>query len=180
MIIKEMGPAHSGEWFGFFDSRAFSDNPEWKGCYCTAFFLPRLPEFESASRKRKDYAEWLVAQGLMRGYLAYEHGMVVGWCNVNRKTAFPRLAGHQTEEEGILSIACFIVQKEYRGQGIAQKLLDRAIKDAKRDGIRVIEAYPKPKSKTESGNWHGPYSMYEKNGFRPEKVGDLDVVRRYL
>jgi len=180
MVIKELRSDLMADWFEFFDHRAFADHEEWNGCYCTAFFRPRPPEYSSPSKKRRDYAAWLIETGRMRGYMAYESGKVVGWVNVNHKGQFPRLSGLVAGDEEVLAITCFIVQKDFRGKGIAQKLLDRIIKDAKARGIGTIEAYPKKRSKTEFGNWNGPYSLYEKNGFGDFRIGTTSVVRRAL
>jgi len=180
VLIKEMKPEYASDWFDFFDNRAFADHEDWKGCYCTGPFTPRLKEYENTSRKRRDYAIWLVEKGIMRGYLAFEHGKVVGWCNVSDKSAFSRLSDRQTDEEAVIAITCFMVQKEYRAQGVAQKILDRIIEYAKKNNKKIIEAYPRRNSRTEFGNFRGPYAMYEKNGFKLEKVREVEVVRRYL
>jgi GNAT superfamily N-acetyltransferase len=180
MIIKEMKPEHNSDWFDFFDNKAFADHEDWKGCYCTGPFTPRMKEYENANRKRRDYATWLMEKGIMRGYLAYEDGKVVGWCNVNDKRVFTKYNNLQTDEENVISITCFVIQKEYRGKGIAKKILEKIIDDAKMNHIKIIEAYPRPKSKTEFGNFHGPLSMYEKNGFNLERVRGMEVAMLYL
>ena len=180
MIIKAMTQENASDWFDFFDHRAFADHQDWKGCYCTGCFMPRLKEFRSKSTRRREYAKWLIENGIMKGHLAYENGKAIGWCSVNLKSAFPGLDDLSEDSENVLSIACFIVEKEYRRKGVAQKLLNRIVKDAKENGVRIIEAYPRRRAQTEWGNFHGAYSMYEKNGFRSEKTGGADVVRRYL
>ena len=83
-------------------------------------------------------------------------------------------------EEKILSIVCFLVEKEHRGNGIAQQLLNRIIEDAKGKGYSIIEAYPKKKAKSEYGSWNGPFAMYEKSGFSILKIGQTSVVRKCL
>jgi GNAT superfamily N-acetyltransferase len=180
MIIKVLKDENVSDWFDFFDNRAFADHQDWKGCYCTYPFTPRLKEYAGKSPVRKEYAKWLTENGRMQGYLAYENGTVVGWCNVNRKSALPKYNDSSRESEQTLSIACFVVQKEFRRNGIAQKLLRRIIKDAREQAVKVIEAYPRVKSQTEYGNFHGPYSLYEKHGFIIEKINGVDVVRKYL
>lgn len=180
MIIKAMKYENASDWFDFFDNRAFADHQDWKGCYCTGPFKPRLKKYDSKSPIRKEYAKWLIENGVMKGYLAYESGKVIGWCNVNMKSAFPKYNDLSEESENVISIVCFMVQKEYRRKGIAQKLLNRIIKDAQKKGIKIIEAYPRIKAQTEYGNFHGAYSMYEKNGFISGKIKGVDVVRRYL
>ncbi len=180
MIIKQMTPEHSSDWFDFFDNRAFADHEDWQGCYCTGPFTPRLKEYQNTSRKRREYAAWLLDKGIMRGYLAFDQGKVVGWCNVNNKSVFSKLKDVQTDEEDVVSITCFMIQKDYRGKGIAQKFLDKIIEDAKTNHKKIIEAYPRLRSKTVFGNFRGPYSMYEKRGFKLEKVREVEVVRLYL
>jgi ribosomal protein S18 acetylase RimI-like enzyme len=137
------------DWFDFFDNRAFIDNKEWKGCYCTAFYYPKPKEYVNPSDKRKDYAKWLIENGRMKGYLAYTDDKVVGWVNANEKKNYPRLDDIYDASEKVLSIVCFIVQKEYRRKGIAKQLLNRIVEDAKERGYLVIEAYPKKRSKSE-------------------------------
>jgi len=180
MIIKTLKDENASDWFDFFDNRAFADHQDWKGCYCTGPFMPRLEEYHGQNSNRKEYAKWLIENGIMKGYLAYEGGKVIGWCNVNMKSAFPEYNGFSEKSENVISIACFMVQKEYRRKGIAQRLLKRIIKDAQEKGIKIIEAYPRIKAQTEYGNFHGAYSMYEKNGFILEKKEGVAVVRRYL
>jgi len=180
MVIRQMNSRHASAWFDFFDSRAFADHREWKGCYCTGPFSPRLREYESSSRRRRDYAVWLVDNGIMRGYLAFEHGNVIGWCNAGDKSSFSRPDVVQTPERDVISITCFVIQKEYRGKGVAQKLLERVIKDAKTHKKKILEAYPRRRSQSEFGNFNGPWSMYEKHGFKSEKIRDVEVARLYL
>lgn len=180
MIIKAMKDENISDWFDFFDNRAFADHPDWKGCYCTGPFVPKLKEYQSKSKIRREYAKWLIEHDRMKGYLAYENGKVIGWCNANRKSALPKYDDGSEASVNTLSIACFMIQKEYRRKGISQKLLKRVIRDAQEEGIKIIEAYPRRKAQTEYGNFHGAYSMYEKNGFIPETIKGVEVVRRYL
>jgi len=179
-VIKELSPSLMADWFDFFENRAFTDHDEWRGCYCTACFYPKPEEYSSSSKRRKDYAKWLIETGRMRGYLAYENGKIIGWVNVNNKEKFPRLKEIYNKNENVLSIVCFLVEKEHRGKGIAQKLLSKIIMDAKDKGYSIIEAYPKKKAKSEYGSWNGPFEMYIKNGFEELEIEKNKVVRRYL
>ncbi len=180
MQIKELTPETMLDWFDFFDNRAFSDHEEWNGCYCTAFYYPKPNEYINKSNKRKDYAKWLIENGRMKGYLAYEDGKVVGWVNTNEKKNYPRLLDIYDSKEKVLSIVCFIIQKEYRRKGIARRLLNRLIEDAKEKGYKIIEAYPKKRSKSEYGIWNGPYEMYIESKFVDYKIGKMNVVRKYI
>ena len=180
MIIKELRFELLDDWLDFFENRAFKDHDEWRGCYFTAFYYPKPEEFLCKSNRRKDYATWLIETGRMCGYMAYENNKVVGWVNSNDKSKYPRLDSIQEEREKILSIACFIVEKEHRGKGIAKKLLNKIIEDAKEKGYAIIEAYPKKGAKSEYGRWNGPFEMYMKSGFSEYEIGKNKVVRKYI
>jgi GNAT superfamily N-acetyltransferase len=180
LIIKELSCELINDWFDFFENRAFADHEEWRGCYCTAFYYPKPEEYLSTSNRRKDYAQWLIETGRMCGYIAYDNGKVVGWVNVNDRAKYPRLTNINDNKEKVLSIVCFLVEKEHRGKGIAQKLLNRVIKDAKEKGYLIIEAYPKKKAKSEYGSWNGPYEMYKKSGFSEFEIEKNEVVRKLL
>jgi GNAT superfamily N-acetyltransferase len=180
MVIKELTSENMSDWFDFFDNRAFTDNKEWKGCYCTAFFYPKPENYIGQTNKRKDYAKWLIDCDKMKGYMAYENSKVIGWVNANDKRQFPRLSDLQEENEKTLAVVCFIVQKEFRRMGIAGKLLEKIIEDAKNKGYISIEAYPKKRSISEYGKWNGPYEMYKKYGFIDYKIGKSNVVRKYI
>ena len=119
----------------------------------------------------------------MQGYLAYLDGKVVGWCNANDKQAYNSVNMDFSFEESeknkkIKSIVCFCISPNFRGRGIASRLLDKICLDAADDGYEYVEAYPFIK---EEYNYHGSKSMYEKNGFTA--YGDdngCTIVRKYL
>ena len=180
MLIRELNLETMPDWFDFFDNRAFLDHEEWNGCYCTAFYYPKSKEYVKQSDRRKDYAKWLIETGRMKGYLAYADEKVVGWVNTNEKNNYPRLKDIYNGSEKVLSIVCFIVQKEYRRKGIARQLLGKIVEDAKERDYLVIEAYPKKRSKSEYGIWNGPYEMYIKSGFEDYKIDKVNVVRKYI
>ena len=180
MEIKELNSETVNAWFDFFDNRAFLDHEEWKGCYCTAFYYPKPEEYKNVSNKRREYANWLIETKRMCGYLAFEEGSVIGWVNTNNKECFPRLKSITNFEEKVLSIVCFNIEKEKRGNGIANKLLERVIEDAPIQGYKIIESYPKKRAQSEYGKWNGPYEMYKKNGFEEYEIGKVKVLRRYL
>src|SRR5438105_4181342 len=77
-------------------------------------------------------ASTLVAQGKIKGFLAYDDREPVGWCNAARRTNYPALhwlmgAGPDLWER-VGSIVCFVVAATHRNQGVATLLLDTACK----------------------------------------------------
>ncbi len=169
-------------WLSFFGERAFSDNPWWGSCYCTHFHRAKDGSGKPVGMTNRAFAQWLIESGRMRGYLVFsKEGIVVGWCNANDKQAFQALAGEASDEKKrIKSVVCFVIEKAYRGQGLASALLHRVIDDARAEGYQELEAYPSARAKTDAGNYRGPLRLYLNNGFTQEKSGRTIVVRMNL
>ena len=163
------------DWLSYFDKDAFTDNDEWCGCYCMCYHWDRQLEKERGWDCNKDCAAFnrekaiqFIKSGRMQGYLAYDQGKVIGWCNANSKQEYNNVNFNFVEEvpdngEKIKSIVCFSVMPKYRGCGVATALLEYVCKDAQNDGFDLVEAYPF--AHNENHSYHGPLSMYKKVGF---------------
>ena len=175
----------------YFDKDVFSDNDEWCGCYCMCYHWDRELEKIRSWNCDRDCAEFnrkqaigFIKSGRMQGYLAYIDGKVVGWCNSNNKKSYNNVNFNFVDEvpdngEKIKSIVCFSVSPEYRGHGVATALLEYICKDAKADGFDLIEAYPFEHN--ENHAYHGPLSMYKKNGFKVWRhIEGCGVYRKIL
>ncbi len=167
MEVLSLNKDLAADFFAFFDGPAFADNPYWKGCYCTFFHRAKDVTREEARLRpsRRHQAEEMITHGQMRGYLAYDGGRVVGWCNANARTAFARLGPPNPGDEGLAAVVCFVIDPVRRMQGIARALLAHAIADLARLGYRAMEAYPSSRAKSASGHYHGPLALYESFGF---------------
>jgi GNAT superfamily N-acetyltransferase len=199
--IKRFTPDLIADFFDFFDLRAFSDHEEWSCCYCTFFHSDNESEEEieewmkangndvNALRQvSKNHAQQLIVTGVMQGYIAYSEGKSVAWCNFNDKRAFSRLDFDtetsnllSQETENIKAVTCFTVSPEYRSQGIATALLERAISDATAQGISAIEGYARFHETRFPFDYTGPIRLYEKLGFvQVAKYGKVAVMRKEL
>ena len=71
------------------------------------------------------------------------------------------------DDQPVWSVICFVVPAEYRRHGVAQALLAGAVAYAKKNGAKLIEAYPvdKPSRSHDDFMWFGAKSMYDKAGF---------------
>ncbi|MFT3950611.1 MAG: GNAT family N-acetyltransferase [Oscillospiraceae bacterium] len=190
--IQKLSADRLEEWLRFFDNAAFSDNRDWAGCYCMCHHWNAAMQWERAwdctetgASYNRALAGELIRTGGMQGYLAYCGGAVVGWCNANDKQAYdgviiplPRDAAEQDGK--IKAVVCFCIAPDFRGKGIATRMLERLCADAADDGYAYIEAYPFTQNAEHSCT--GPLSMYEKSGF--EACGDLGGIitlsRKYL
>ena len=72
------------------------------------------------------------------------------------------------DDKRVWSVVCFVVPAEHRGQGVARALLRAAVAYAKKQGAKLVEAYPvdKPGRSKDDAMWFGAKSMYDKAGFQ--------------
>jgi hypothetical protein len=57
MKIIKVSHCNLNAWLDFFDNRAFSDHKEWKSCYCTYYFYPKLENNENIGNSKREYAK---------------------------------------------------------------------------------------------------------------------------
>jgi GNAT superfamily N-acetyltransferase len=194
--IKKLSPELTDDYIDFFEKTAFTDNKEWAGCYCVWYHWndeleAEYKRYAAAGGKNfnRSLATKFIRDGILQGYLAYADGSVAGWCNANDKTGYdsltrekcPELWEDTNDADKVKSIVCYTIAPAMRRKGIASELLQRVCRDAAAEGYTCVEAYP-GKSKTNVvRNYHGPYPLYEKNGFTlyKELEGDY-LVRKYL
>jgi len=88
----------------------------------------------------------LVEAGEGRGCIALADGEPVGWCSLGPKAGFPRLMASRTlateSDGGTWSVVCFFIPSAWRGRGVAARLLEGAVRQARRLGARRLEGYP--------------------------------------
>jgi GNAT superfamily N-acetyltransferase len=122
----------------------------------------------------------LVESGEAHGIIAIFGGRPVGWCSFGRRSDFPRLertkayARDETAQTGIVdawSINCLFLDKEFRNQGLSQKLVEAAVKAIRKRKGKLIEAYPVPLTKggqklPAAFAFTGPEIIYQRLGFR--------------
>jgi GNAT superfamily N-acetyltransferase len=189
--IRKLTKELLNDWLNYFDNEAFSENGDWEGCYCMCYHWNKELQnkkpwncTKSDAPYNRECAIEYINKGLMQGYLAYFDNKVVGWCNVNDKTAYGDINFRANFEElekykKVKAIVCFNIAPNYRGKGIATKILERICLDALQEGYEYIEAYPF--TNDDYLSYHGPQSMYEKGGFVfHENLGICNVLRKYL
>jgi GNAT superfamily N-acetyltransferase len=169
--VRDVTPERLGEYHSFFDDYAFRDYPAWQSCYCMETHRTQRDEewaTRTADDNRRDMSA-MIDRGQVTALLAFVDGKPVGWCNYGETT---RLAGvmhrfhlQAAAQEGVGSIACFVIAAPYRGHGVASRLLDAAIDRLRVRGASQVEAYPTRKDDTPQGNYRGPLSMYLRAGF---------------
>ncbi|MDF2544684.1 MAG: GCN5-related N-acetyltransferase [Herbinix sp.] len=190
ITIQALTPDLSADYFYFFENRAFTDNSPYR-CYCHIYQMSKgqqKAEYDKVdgadigpvSRK---IAEQQINSGVLQGYLAFDDGEAIGWCNVNDKANFPTepCTGecfYAPAEKLEKAVVCFEIAPEYRGKGIATALLQRVIDDAKAEGYIAVEGFPVVRDERYEWECTGPLRLYEKAGFVKVAVQEKNVVMR--
>lgn len=178
--IKALSPSLIEDYLYFFDQMVFTENPHWSQCYCYSYHFTGASEEWNKEKNRLAVID-LIQAGKMKGFLAFEDDMVVGWCNANDKCNYQSLTKGGNKKSELCSIVCFLIHPRYRRSGIAQKLLERVIESYGKEAFRFIEAYPRKETHSCERNYHGHFSMYKKLNFRiEEELDDHYVVRKRL
>jgi predicted GNAT family acetyltransferase len=119
--------------------------------------------------------EELVERGESHGIIVYsKEGEPVGWCQYGSSEELPRL-DHSRNYKGLAEsdrskklwrITCFVIDKDYRRQGVATFALKSALQSIARKGGGIVEAIPV--DTTDQGPGYmctGRTPMFAKAGF---------------
>ena len=186
--IQPLSASRRDDYLRFFDTRAFTDNPRWAGCYC--YFPqhdPKTTDWQQRSAQaNRDAICTCIAEGSVQGWLAYRGGEVVGWCNAGPRRLYPMLAdaAAMPPDDGATgAIFCFVVAPGERRSGIARALLQAACEGLRAQGLARVLGRPLRNAKSDAGNHTGPLAMYLARGFEIIHDGAADeavVVARQL
>ncbi len=192
--IRELTPGLLDDYLRFFDKDAFTDFPEWSGCYC-GFYDTSGDEWDASAdagpAHREARAE-RIRSGKVHGLLAIVDGRVVGWCNAQSRSNFLNMRRYATAiddpTEPVGSIMCFLVAPGHRGKGVGTVLLNVACEMFRRDKLYVAEGYPTTnpvkrdwETPWAEENYKGSLNMYLKAGFRIHRqLERFAIVRKRL
>jgi GNAT superfamily N-acetyltransferase len=160
------------------------------GCWCISFHL-RDGEGKRGAAAYRAMKEALVQEGRAHAALVFDGPNAVGWCQFGPTAELPNIKSRRTYEEGLRElpdwrITCFFIDRDRRGEGIANFALREALREIARLGGGTVEAYPEEvvgRKVSRSFLWSGTLGMFEKEGFeRTRKIAmhRWVVVRRVL
>jgi GNAT superfamily N-acetyltransferase len=85
------------------------------------------------------------------GLVAYLDGEPAGWCAVEPRTRYPRLAyarvpwaGREEDraDAGVWAVTCFVTRTGFRRRGVSRALAGATVGFARDRGARAVEGYP--------------------------------------
>jgi len=144
MKSLEVRPLTADRWQDF--ERLFGPRGACAGCWCLFWKLPRKEfdagKYDANRRAQKE----IVEGGQVPGLIAYSEGIPVGWCAVEPRVHYSRLAHSHIlaplDDTPVWSVTCFFVQKNYRRQGVTVVLLRAVVEYVDQQGGKVVEGYP--------------------------------------
>ena len=142
------------------------------GCWCMTHRLPKKEFEENKYAGNKTRLHQLVKKHEPVGFLAIYNQQAIGWISMAPREQFARLEQSRVhkriDDEKVWSITCFFIKKEFRNQGLSLHLIEEAKAFARKNKIKVLEAYPvKPYAEKmpDAFAWTGIYSTFVKAGF---------------
>jgi GNAT superfamily N-acetyltransferase len=103
--------------------------------------------------------------------MAYDGNQPVGWCAIEPRENYPRLANSRVlapvDEKPVWSIVCLFVARSCRRRGVSAQLIRAAVQHVRERGGRIVEGYPvDTKSKQpDAWIWTGTLMAFERAGF---------------
>ncbi|MBL8516947.1 MAG: GNAT family N-acetyltransferase [Betaproteobacteria bacterium] len=146
-----------------------------RSCWCMFYRQrgqgPTPPQGATRGAMNKARFKAVVEAGPPPGLIGYRGKTPVGWVSLGPREDYAKLERSPVmkpvDDRPVWSIICFVVPSEFRRQGVAQALLEGAIKYATKQGATLVEAYPvdKPERSHDEFMWFGAKAMFDKAGF---------------
>lgn len=189
VVIKKLSQELNKDYLDFFDNRAFSDGNPNGPCYCTSpnqdeeTIKQMVSEFQANGVKNtiRKYAVEMLNDRKINGYLAFDNGLSVGWCNaadIDSYSGFVPDLARENKCGKTISIVCFEIAPGYRGKGLASAFIERVCDDAKENGYIAVEGYAKMSVVRDEYDFTGPIRLYEKAGFTRIMEQNGQVIMR--
>ena len=184
ITVEDVTPERVHDYQSFFDHDAFRDFPGWQSCYCMETHRTQTDEewaVRTGGDNRRDMTEGIKG-GNVTALLAYVDGKAAGWCNYGETTrlngVMHRFGLNVAEQQGVGSLACFVIAAPYRRHGVASALLEAALDRLRARGVRVAEAYPARNNDSPQVNYRGPLQMFLRAGFEPHRETERHLIVR--
>jgi GNAT superfamily N-acetyltransferase len=164
----------------------FFDRPVARTCFC--MYYRKTGAATGVGRENRRAMKALVDRGTVPGLIGYEDGVPVAWVSVGPREDYPKL--HRSpimkpvDDRPVWSIVCFFVDRDARGRGLSERMLEAAADYARSRGAYLLEAYPVDKDERSDPDamFFGARSIYDRAGFEEvaRRKPTRPVVRKAL
>ena len=115
-------------------------------CWCIHFH-PDCPEKGQTAEGNRALKQRLVAEGIAHAALVYDGGRAVAWAEYGAPEELPNIQHRKeylatAERLPDYRVTCILVERGYRGQGLAAVALRGAVELIAQAGGGVVEGYP--------------------------------------
>jgi ribosomal protein S18 acetylase RimI-like enzyme len=146
------------------------------GCWCIAFHL-EPGEGKRGAAAYRAMKEARVKGGRAHAALVFDGQDAIGWCQFGPTGELPNIRSKKEYEKGLgdlpdWRITCFFVDRERRGQGVAEAALRAALTEIAELGGGTVEGYPEDYTGERTSNsflCSGTLGMFEKVGFKKSR-----------
>jgi GNAT superfamily N-acetyltransferase len=180
-------PLTSERWKDF--ETLFGERGACGGCWCMYWRLKRSEYNNLKGEGNKKAIKKIIMTDDVPGILAYDNHEPIGWCAVSPRPKYSALERSRVlqpvDDKPVWSVVCFFVAKPYRKKGVTIKLLDAAVKHAKKNGAKIVEGYPVEPKKGEIPDvfaYTGLSEAFLKAGFKEvlRRSETRPIMRYYL
>lgn len=116
------------------------------GCWCMWWRLPHARYEGQKGAGTRRALKRLVAAGRVPGLLAYHRGRPVGWVALAPREVLTRLGRSRVlapvDVAPVWSVVCLFIARAFRRRGLSVTLYRAAVREVRRRGARLVEAYP--------------------------------------
>jgi GNAT superfamily N-acetyltransferase len=142
------------------------------GCWCMWWRLSHSEFERRKGEKNRRAFKRIVDSGIEPGLLAYLDNEPVAWCAIQPREAFPRMENSRilkpVDDLPVWCVPCLFVAKEQRRTGVSIRMLEAAVRHARKNGAKIVEGYPVEPKKGRAADafvWTGTASAFRKAGF---------------
>ncbi len=124
----------------------FGDRGACEGCWCMYWKLRGKAFSQNKGDGNRQQQKSIVDAKKNPGLIAYSEGYPIGWIAIEPRHQYPRLAYSKilkaVDDQEVWSITCFFIEKKHRHKKISIELIKAAVAHAKKNGAKIVEAYP--------------------------------------
>lgn len=172
LVVRPLTPGRWADLEALFAAKGCSVA---RGCWCMYYRISGKHGLARPSdgqrRSAKEALHALASADPPAGLLGYRGKTAVGWISLGPREDFAKLAKspvmRPVDDLPVWSIVCFVVPSEYRRQGVARELLEKAVDFARERGVTLLESYPVDREKPSAADapWFGSQRMFSQAGF---------------